>query len=204
MILDNDSRNINYKSKSFLRKELISLREKLSPQEVSDKSAIIADKLFKLSCYNNSRVIMGYMNFRNEVITESILEKSLNRGKRVVIPKIEILDDGTKGIIPYEIKDIQKDIELGTFGIREPNKEVAVEINHEDIDLIIIPGVGFDVRGYRIGFGAGYYDKFLKKINPHCLKVALAFEIQVLEKVPEEKHDIPMDMIITEKRIVIV
>lgn len=201
---DSDFIDLNNKSKSLIRKKLIDLREKLSPAEVAEKSTRIAEKLFKLNCYINSKTLMGYMNFRNEVITEHILEESLKKGKRVVIPRIDITDDGTKGIVPYEIKDIENDVERGTFGVREPDRRIAVKVNPEDIDLIIIPGVGFDARGYRIGFGAGYYDRFLKKISPHCHKVALAFEFQVLEKLPEEEHDIPVDIIITEKRIMIV
>ena len=190
-------------NKNLIRKRLIELRENLPEEDVINNSAIIADSFLNLTHFNNSKVVMGYMSFRNEVMTDSLIVEILKRDKRVAIPRIEILDNGFKDIVAYEVKDIYSQVERGTFGVREPIKNVAVELNPEDIDLIIIPGVGFDTRGFRIGFGAGYYDRFLKKVRPDCLKVGFAFEMQILEKIPEESHDIPVDMVITEKRIIV-
>lgn len=192
-----------FKNKEIIRKEIIRLRESQSKQEVLHNSDIIINKLIESNEYLNSKVVMGYMDFRKEVMTERILKDAFNKGKKVAIPRISKINGHQKGIIAYEIKEIGDQIERGTFGVMEPKNDCNIEINPEHIDLVIVPGVAFDKYGYRIGFGAGYYDMFLKNIRHDCVKIGLAFEMQIIEDLPIENHDIPVDIIITEKQIII-
>lgn len=191
------------KSKPLIRKEFIELREKQSLEDVVNKSTIIINKLINLNLYGKSKVVMGYMDFRNEVVTEYFLKESIRRGKKVAIPRIEVLTNGSKGIVPYMINDIHNQVEKGTFGVREPIRSRNIKLQPEEFDLIVVPGVAFDIRGFRIGFGAGYYDRFLEKVRPDCIKIGIAFDMQIVEELSNESHDIPMDIVISEKRIII-
>jgi 5-formyltetrahydrofolate cyclo-ligase len=100
-----------------------------------------------------------------------------------------------------EVFDLKDDLEVGAFGILEPKKKYAEEINPKNIDLAIVPGVVFDKRMNRIGYGAGFYDEYLKLLRPECVKIGLAYDFQVKEKIPFDDHDIRMDIIVTEREI---
>ena len=95
--------------------------------------------------------------------------------------------------------DFESLVPFGKFGIPEPME--LMKVSYKSIDAVIVPGVAFDKNGYRIGFGFGHYDKFLKK-TPHAVKIGLAFEFQIVDSVPKEEHDVPVDFIITEKRVI--
>ena len=92
------------------------------------------------------------------------------------------------------------ELEPGYYGILTPKKEFIRYIDPKEIDLIIVPGAAFDRQGYRVGFGGGYYDRFLTDLN--CMKISIAFGLQIVDKVPREGHDLPVDMIITEKETI--
>lgn len=122
-----------------------------------------------------------------------MIRRALAEGKRVVLPKV----DG-KALSLFEIHDFDKDVSSGAWGIPEPQR--GKRIDFEEVDLIIMPGAVFDELGNRLGYGAGYYDKLLSKGGKTT--VALAFEVQIVPKVPRGVHDIPVQKIVTEKRII--
>ncbi|MBU1992529.1 MAG: 5-formyltetrahydrofolate cyclo-ligase [Patescibacteria group bacterium] len=166
------------------------LHQESEDKEIKDKK--IAKAVENLPEFHDAKNILLYSEINGEVGTEVLIEKWAN-SKNICIPKIA----GTK----MHAKRIQstKDLQKGRFGIKEPNGQND-EVAPEYIDLIFVPGIGFDLTGHRIGFGLGYYDRFLKKTN--CLKIGLAYEFQIIDNVPGEPHDVPVDMIITEKRII--
>ena len=188
-------------SKAEIRKKILSLRTSIPNDEVEKKSVSINEKLMGLAAFDASNVIMCYMDFRNEVITRSFIKKCLDMGKRVSIPYIINLQEGRKDIEASELKDPDNDLEQGTFGILEPRKNLIRKMNVHDIDMVVVPGVAFDAMRNRIGYGAGFYDRFLKKVRNNCFKVGIAFELQVIERIPADEFDMPMDIIITESRI---
>lgn len=187
-------------TKAMIRKRIIDQRNLLSPQEVSEKSNEITGRLCSLSQYVSAGTVMAYMSFRNEVETSAFINRCFLDGKRIVIPKIQQGPDMT--LLPYEIKDLQKDVLPGSWGIPEPDTSRLHRVDPPEIDIIVVPGVSFDLRRYRIGYGAGYYDRFLLSLRTDCLKVGIAFELQMLEQFCAESYDIPMDLVITERRIV--
>jgi len=188
-------------TKKFLRKEVAFLRKKENREGVKDKSIEITKKIISLEPFINAKSIMCYMDFKNEVMTQYIIQHCFNKGKRVILPCVDKID-GVKMIVPYEIMNVQRDVISGTFGVLEPKKDVAKIFKPEEIDLVIVPGVAFDIHKNRIGFGAGFYDRFLQSLNPECLKVGIAFEFQIFDTVPVEEHDIALDFVITEERII--
>jgi len=185
--------------KKTLRSEILNKRKALSKKEVFEKSSAIAKQLFSTKQYKNANYIMCYIDFRNEVRTEEIIRTALNEGKNIIVP-ISVVE--TRQLILSQLLDYDKELEAGTYGILEPKKEFIREVKPEVIDLVLIPGVAFDRRGYRIGYGGGYYDRFLAKINSSVPKIALAFELQMVPYIKKGRYDIPMDYIITENEII--
>ncbi len=122
-----------------------------------------------------------------------MVRRALADGKRVVLPKVK-----GKELELFEILDVERDIAPGAWGIPEPRETRTARV--EDIDLILVPGAAFDEQGNRIGYGAGFYDKLLPFYKGRT--VALAFELQMVSAVPAASHDVPIQKIITEKRVI--
>lgn len=190
------------KCKADIRKCILDKRAELPAEIVQEKSSLILKGLNLLESYRKSEVVMCYMDFRNEVMTSGIIENCLELGKKVVIPCPVVMPDGQNGLRIYEIKDLSCDVCAGKYGILEPNREKLAEIEPGTIDIVLVPGVVFDINRFRIGYGAGYYDRFLKTVRSDCFKAGLAFDVQVVDDVPVDSHDMQMDVIITESRII--
>lgn len=180
--------------KSEIRKTTIQKRLMLSEEAVCEKSNLITQKVLELQEYHLADTVFCYVDFRNEVQTRAIIEASWMRGKRVAVPKVE--GDVMKF---YQVRD-WSDLKAGYMGILEPS-EACEEVRVEQGNcLMIMPGVAFDERRNRIGYGGGYYDKYLAQTTG-IYKVAIAFEEQVYPELPCEEHDLRPDIIVTEKRI---
>lgn len=185
--------------KKILRKEILEARKSMDPVDVSSKSDSIADALFGSEFYRDSKVIMAYIDFRNEVKTKRFIKQAVADGKRVVIP-ISVVE--TRQLILSEIIDYDNELESGAYGILEPKPEFIREVDPLEVDLVLVPGVAFDEKGYRIGYGAGYYDRFLERVRPSIPKVALAFELQMVEDACPDEHDFPVEYVVTESRLI--
>lgn len=188
--------------KADIRKCVLDGRKALQDEAVKDKSSRILQGLLMLQSFQSSRVVMCYMNFRNEVMTSDIMENCFKQGKRVAIPCSVVMPSGDCGLMVYEIKDLTCDVCTGKYGILEPDVKKTQQISPGDIDIVLVPGVAFDMNRHRIGYGAGYYDRFLRSVKPNCFKAGLAFDLQIVDEIPSEEHDMQMDAIITENRIV--
>ena len=159
----------------------------------SAKSGEIEKRLFSLPEFQSARVIMFFASFRSEVETGPMIRRALYNGKRVILPKV-----AGRELALYEIGDFDKDVVPGAWGIPEPRETVPAKL--EDIDLIVVPGAAFDEQGNRLGYGAGFYDKLLQGLDKST--VALAFELQIVPRVPADPHDVPVKKIVTEKRVI--
>ncbi len=186
-------------NKEKLRKKILDTRNNLSKEQLSKKSNMITIKFLNSIFYKKSEYIMTYIDFRNEVKTKSLINESLQNNKKIIIP---ISMPKTYDLKLSQLKNYDKELTLGTYGILEPKQEFIREVSPKKIDLVIVPGVVFSRNGHRIGYGAGYYDRFLTKVSPSTLKVALCFDLQIVNKINHNKHDIPMDYIITENEII--
>ncbi|RLF34242.1 MAG: 5-formyltetrahydrofolate cyclo-ligase [Thermoplasmata archaeon] len=182
--------------KNILRKKLINVRKKLSWEEVLIKSRKIEHKLFSLKEFKNSSTILFYVSYNNEVYTHDMIKKCIASDKNVVAP---VVDKNNNCLILSRLRRWE-DLVVGTYGILEPRKEKIDEVSVDDIDLIIVPGVGFDEKGYRVGHGMGYYDRLLKLSK--VLHIGLAFEFQIIKSIPHDPYDVPVDIIVTEEKVI--
>ena len=186
-------------NKEEIRRKILKERLSLSSEDIRDKSHQVFLNLAETVEYRNSQNIMFYVATRSEVQTEEMIKMSIKMGKNVFVP---IILPECLNLAPSKIFDFDIELEKGKKGILEPKKEYYRLFPSENIDLIIVPGVVFDLRGNRIGRGFGYYDNFLRKIRTSTKVIALAFEMQIVKKIPVDKNDIPVDKIITESRII--
>jgi 5-formyltetrahydrofolate cyclo-ligase len=182
--------------KDDIRKELKKKREGLPYDEVIKKSRIIKERLYSLDDYKESIIILFYVSYDNEVSTHDMIKETLKKGKRVIVPFI----DEDRSMLLSELRR-WSELTLGAYNILQPKREYLRVVDPDEIDLIIVPGIGFDMHGNRIGHGFGYYDDLLKKTKK-AKKYGLAFESQIIDLVPCEKHDVKVDRIITEERVI--
>ena len=190
--------------KKRLREKLLKRRDAIPPELKSAKESAIEDRLFSQDIFKKARSILLYVSFRSEVDTRKYLHDIIKLGKKLVLP---LVDTRHKVLKLYEIKN-PDELKPGYMGILEPGVLRYRRCSLKDIDLVIIPGTGFDPKGNRLGYGGGYYDKLLSmearelaEID-HITTVALAFEEQIGEEIPSEPHDIKVDMIVTDERII--
>lgn len=187
--------NLN-KRKNEARKTFLKAREGLSESETAVKNRSILEKVLQLEAYRSARTVHLYASIgeRNEVDTFRLMKHSLEAGKHVIVPVMQ--DDGR--LIHASVHSI-KDLKKNSWGVPEPVDPEPVE--EPDPDLIIVPMVAGDLKKNRLGYGKGYYDRFLK--GRGTLKAGLLFELQVSgDPLPTGPHDVPLDILITEKRVI--
>ncbi len=176
--------------KKELRLRLIKKRKALSDHEREEKSKGILRCLELLPEIKKSKSVLCYVSIREEVSTREFIEKNINT-KKIIVP---VMIDNQ--IVPCILSSVNE-LSPGKFGIPEP---INKNRYNGEIDCILVPGIGFDMEGYRIGYGYGHYDIFLR--NRKGIKIGLCFEAQLQKKFPHEQHDIPMNIIITQKRVI--
>ena len=184
--------------KKEFRKKVINLRKEKDKDFIKHNSDIITDKLLNLDCIKNAKNIMLYLDFNNEVSTDSLIKKLLNLGKIVSSP-ITLKEE--RKLIPSQITDLKNGIQYGAYNIREPKPEWSPAINIKDLDVIIVPAVAYDKNCYRLGYGGGFYDRFLENLRKDAVTIGIAFDLQIFDEVPKEAHDAQLDNIVTESRI---
>lgn len=184
-------------SKKNLRKKIISLRDSIPEKQRISKSNIIASKLFKNENYKAANNVLLFYPFGSEVDTRIIINDALLNKKKIILPRVT----GKNIIEIYFVSDPRKELEPGFFGIMEPILQKCKPASLKDVDLAIIPGVCFDRDLNRLGYGGGFYDRLLSKLNKEVLKISLCFNIQIIENVPVSNYDMKVDMIITENDI---
>lgn len=184
-------------SKKEVRKKICEIREQLSFDEVKEKSSQIQAKVLDLPEYKEADHILLYADFRHEVMTKEIFVAAIRDKKKVYFPRCNL--DGTMDF--YQVISVRQ-LYDNKWGIKEPKENPTTKYHYykEENTLAIIPGVAFDIRGYRVGYGKGFYDRFFSE-NRSITMIALAFAEQILDEVPNDAHDIKMDKIVSEKII---
>lgn len=173
-------------------------RDALSMEEIQSAGEQILGRLLQMKEFTDAGQIFSYLSFRSEVPTYGIIEHCWAQNKAVAIP---VCVQETKEMV-LSYFDRSTKLEHVKFGLREPSIEALHFANREHVEVALIPGSAFDRKGYRIGYGAGYYDKFFAHTKKKILKIALAYSFQVIDEVPRNSYDVPMDFIVTEKEII--
>ncbi|MFC1818887.1 5-formyltetrahydrofolate cyclo-ligase [Thermodesulfobacteriota bacterium] len=182
-----------------LRQKILGARDGLSDKVRQAKSISVMQNFWTLLGMQQWSTLFIYVNFRSEVETLELIKKCINRDIRVAVPLVEA---SAVRMIPLLIKDPVQDLVPGYYNIPEPDPKKSLRLEPGEIDAAVIPGSVFDIHGGRLGYGGGYYDRFLLNDAPQAKRIGLAFELQVVDNVPLEPHDQPLDILITEERIV--
>lgn len=175
--------------KRELRSRILKIRDGLSAEYIDVKSSLIADKLKRNKSFIEEDNILIYVNYGSEVVTENLITYCISECKTVACPRV--IGDGQMQF--YKINSLD-DLEKGYRGILEPK---ITEVCEPDSALVIIPGVAFDKKGYRIGYGKGFYDRYLNE-HENYKTIALAYSCQIVDELSKEEHDIKMMQIITD------
>lgn len=187
--------------KKELRREGLARRKALSQEECRERSKVIARKLIELEEFKNSNRILLYAPIRNEVETKEIYQESKRLNKDIYYPRVQSKE------MEFYFIDNATEFETSAYGICEPIPEstVVFEPKEDDVIFMVLPGAAFDRVGNRIGYGGGYYDKYLHRLEKivsaeQIYKVAIAYENQLVETglIEKEIHDVRMDYVITE------
>jgi len=184
--------------KKAIRDEVLEKRDRIPHAVKAEKNMLVRNSLYTLPEFLDAKKILFYASFRSEVETHSIIKQALKAGKNVVLPKV--YKEGHR-LMLYELKDL-RELNAGFMGIPEPFVPDERIVAVDDIDLAIIPGAAFDHSGNRLGYGAGYYDSLLAERKRKMPVIALAYEEQIVDSIPSEEHDVQVDMIVTDKRVI--
>ena len=181
--------------KKDFRKKVIESRKNKDANFIYINSQSITEKLLSMECIKKANIIMLYLDFNNEVKTDKLIIKLLSLRKTVAAP-VTIKDE--KKLIPFKITNLKDGITIGSYSIREPKQIPSNELNVADIDILIVPAVAYDKNCYRLGYGGGFYDRFIKLLRDDVITIGIAFDLQVFDSIPKEDHDMQLNYIITE------
>jgi len=184
-----------------LRKNTLKQRDLLPTIEQHNRSRLITDRVKNMAQFQSATVIFIYADFRSEVVTRPLIDYMLRCGKKVVLPVTLIQE---KDLLAVSITDPDKELAPGYCSIPEPIVEIREKqmLSPDIIDIIFLPGSVFDERGGRMGYGGGYYDRFVSTKAPQALRVGLAYDLQLVKRAPLQAHDELLDFIVTETRTI--
>ena len=173
--------------KKELRRSIRERKRAMTEEEIVARSQMLGLLFIQSEAYKNAKTIYGYLPYNQEVRTVPMLEKALRDGKRVAVPKC--YGDEMKFIFMDDLSKVEK----GYANIPEPIADGPVA--DDETALVLMPGLAFDPQGHRIGYGGGFYDKFLSR-EPNHPTLALCYEFQMLPELKTEEHDIPVDTVL--------
>jgi 5-formyltetrahydrofolate cyclo-ligase len=179
--------------KQQIRDEISRKRRYLKEDEKKTFDDSIAKKLTSLKEWKKSKYILIYVSHKNEIKTTDIIKTNIKK-KHIIVPKTHLR---FHTLSLHKIKTIN-DLIKGRYDLLEPHAHTEI-ISPEEIELAIIPGIAFDLKGHRIGYGKAYYDRLNKHLK--CPKIGLAYSFQIVENIPAQSHDIPLDILVTEKDV---
>jgi 5-formyltetrahydrofolate cyclo-ligase len=183
--------------KRTLRDAIMTARDAIAPALRAERSRAIAARIADLDGYRRARVVLLTLPFRSEWDATLVARHALADGKTVAVPRV---DPQTRMLEPLRIRSLDADVAPGHRGIPEPRGHCGA-IAAATIEWVLVPGVAFDASGGRLGYGGGYYDRLLPLLPPSAPRVAGAFESQIVDAVPAAPHDVRVDCIVTELRM---
>ncbi|MFH2020329.1 MAG: 5-formyltetrahydrofolate cyclo-ligase [archaeon] len=178
--------------KDTLKNEVLAIGRKYSKADIDAKNNLLKKNIEKLPEFKNAKTVCFYISLENEAETHGMIKDSLKNKKKVIIPYVD-----NQEIVLHELLDFSE-LEKGRLGILAPKKQFIRKFDSKNIDIIIMPGLMFDKKGHRIGFGESHYDKALSKTK--AKKIAIAYDFQIVDYMPSVVHDIKADIIVTDTK----
>lgn len=183
--------------KARLRRVARTVRD--AQRDKDTASRLACKRLLALPEYRNARTVAWYLDIRSELRTRATVARELGGSRRIVVPYVMGPELGL-----WRLQALTE-LAPGRFGILEPGPEQQADpqrrVAARELDLVVVPGVGFDHLGNRLGAGCGYYDRLLTRLRPTALRIGLCYEAQLLDRMPVQEHDIPMDLVVTESAV---
>lgn len=180
--------------KQSLRQKLLDLLKNQKEESRREKSKILQKRLFETAQFKAAQTVMFYCSFGGEVETSDMMHQAKKIGKTIAVP---VTIQNKKTIIPSLVENFDQDLVAGPYGIAQPKPENQKPVDNNAIDLVVVPGVGFDRANNRLGRGQGYYDRFLKLLPSTTPTVGLAFDFQIVDRLPDvQTHDVPVSLVL--------
>lgn len=177
--------------KKICRQHMMERRDQIAREHVRQCGSLLLHHMMEISDFMKADLIGSFVSFGNEISTRELIDWCLSRGKRVAVPRVE-----GKEIRFYRISS-REELIPGLWGIPEP---VPDKKRIEVPGFMVVPGLAFDRKGFRLGYGGGYYDRYLTN-HPDLITAGAGYEVQLIDKVPGEPHDLPVDYIVTENNV---
>ena len=185
-------------NKTQIRTEMRTLLKNMPPEERRQRSLAACELLAGTREFRSAQMIMLFLSMPSETETTSLALKAWQEGKSIAVPRV---DWESRRMDPLEIRSLDTGLQTVAQGYRQPIEGTVVPLDL--IDIVVIPGLAFDRKGFRVGRGRGFYDRFLAQQDFQGVRCAMCFHEQILnEEIPREPHDIPMDLIVTDKEII--
>ncbi len=186
-------RYLRERVKKELRRRIRAIRGALPAEARAQRSKRVAERVLALPEVSSASCVVGFVSIRSEVDPSAILDALEATGARIGLPRV---DTGRGAVVLHERT---LPLQLSPFGVPEPPPN-APEIAPNEVDLVLVPGLAFDPRGYRVGYGKGYYDRLLSTM-PQARSIAVGFDFQLVPEVPNLPHDVPVEIVATDARI---
>jgi len=183
-------------AKLALRQRTLAIRDAMPAEAHRAASDAIAARILALPEFATARAVLLTFPFRSEWDTLPVFRAALAAGKAAAVPRVDVR---TRMLELHSVCEPERDIGPGHRGVPEPGRHCP-RIDNAEIDFVLVPGVAFDAEGRRLGYGGGYYDRLLPLLNPRVVRVAGAFDLQIVERVPAAQHDVAIDAVVTESR----
>jgi len=182
-------------AKTALRAAQVARRDGLKPELRAAATAAIVARVRSLPAWQRARGVLSYMAFGSELDLDALHRELLQQGRLLVAPRVPAQG---RALELRQVVDLTQDLVPSRWGIREPRPERCPLVDPAQIDLVLVPGVAFDCTGNRLGYGAGFYDRLFQRLPPSALRVACVQEALLVDRVPSEPHDAPVDLLVTE------
>ena len=192
--------SMSKEQRNTLRQKVLATRDRLSSLERREKSISISSRVMGLPEVTVAQIVLIYMHFRSEVQTSEIISQMFTANQIVTIPST---CTDISQLVAVKVTNLEQQVTPGYYGIPEPRPELieSSSCDPATIDVVIVPGSVFDRFGGRLGYGGGYYDRLLTNDAPGAVRIGIAFELQLVDRVPVEPHDQFMDFVVTEKNL---
>lgn len=181
-----------------IRRQILAARDALSRDEQHSRSRTLAENLWSAGLLRYAKTLFIYVDFRSEVETVPLIRQCLRKGMQVAVP---LTLPAESRLVPYLITDPDQDLQPGYCSIPEPDPHRLPAVDPHNIDTVILPGSVFDEKGGRLGYGGGFYDRFLANEAPHAKRIGMAFELQIVPSLPLLPHDQLLHHLVTEKKV---